>query len=118
MTPPGVAQRIAMGLIRFYQLTASSITGRGCRYAPTCSSYAAEAIARHGVWNGFWLGLFRVARCHPWGGSGYDPVPGKTRPARLEGVAADRRCATGKRPGMIPAPFPKMYCLQMRAGGA
>ncbi len=77
MTPPGVAQRIAMGIIRFYQLTASSIAGRGCRYAPTCSEYAAEAIARHGVWNGFWLGLFRVARCHPLGGSGYDPVPNR-----------------------------------------
>jgi putative membrane protein insertion efficiency factor len=42
---------------------------------PTCSDYAAEAIRRHGAWAGFWLGLARVSRCHPWGGEGFDPVP-------------------------------------------
>jgi len=73
--PVSMAARAAMGVIRVYQFTLSSIAGRSCRYAPTCSSYAAEAIERHGVWNGLWLGLFRVARCHPWGGAGYDPVP-------------------------------------------
>ncbi len=96
MTPPGIGARIAMGLIRVYQLTLSSIAGRGCRFAPTCSSYAAEAIARHGVWNGFWLGLFRVARCHPWGGSGYDPVPSRIgrhgfKVWRLVGDARDEK---------------------------
>jgi putative membrane protein insertion efficiency factor len=74
--PPGVAARAAVGVIRVYQFTLSSVAGRGCRYLPTCSSYAAEAIERHGLWTGLWLGLFRVARCHPWGGAGYDPVPG------------------------------------------
>ncbi len=62
-------------LIRFYQLTLSAILGRRCRYLPTCSDYAMEAIGRHGAWAGSWLALARVARCHPWGGEGFDPVP-------------------------------------------
>jgi putative membrane protein insertion efficiency factor len=64
-----------LGLIRFYQLTVSSVFGRRCRYLPTCSDYAMDAIRLHGAWAGFWLGLARVARCHPWGGEGFDPVP-------------------------------------------
>jgi hypothetical protein len=72
---PGVAARFAIALIRLYQLTLSAIAGRGCRFLPTCSSYAAEAIARHGLWRGSWLAVCRLARCHPWGGEGYDPVP-------------------------------------------
>jgi putative membrane protein insertion efficiency factor len=66
---------IFLGLIRVYQLSVSMILGRRCRYLPTCSDYAAEAIRRHGAWAGFWLGLARVSRCHPWGGEGFDPVP-------------------------------------------
>lgn len=62
-------------LIRFYQLTLSSIMGRRCRYLPTCSDYARTAIEKHGAWRGFLLGLARVSRCHPWGGDGFDPVP-------------------------------------------
>lgn len=64
-----------LGLIRVYQLTVSAVLGRRCRYLPTCSDYAAEAIRLHGAWAGFWLGLARVSRCHPWGGEGFDPVP-------------------------------------------
>jgi uncharacterized protein len=71
------AALILLGLIRAYQLTVSMILGRRCRYLPTCSDYAAEAIRRHGAWAGFWLGLARVSRCHPWGGEGFDPVPEK-----------------------------------------
>jgi len=62
-------------LIRFYQLTLSALIGRHCRYLPTCSDYTDEAIQRHGVWAGGWMGLARVCRCHPWGASGYDPAP-------------------------------------------
>ena len=52
-----------------------------CRYHPSCSAYARTSILRHGLWAGFWLSLFRLARCHPWGASGYDPVPQRlTRP--------------------------------------
>lgn len=62
-------------MIRGYQLTLSGLVGRQCRYLPTCSDYADEAIARHGFWAGGWMGAARVCRCHPWGGSGYDPAP-------------------------------------------
>lgn len=64
-----------VGLIRLYQLTLSALIGRRCRYLPTCSDYAMEAIDRHGAWRGLWLGAKRVCRCHPWGGDGFDPVP-------------------------------------------
>lgn len=63
------------GLIRGYQLLISPVLGPCCRYLPSCSDYAAEAIFRHGALAGGWLALKRLARCHPWGGSGYDPVP-------------------------------------------
>jgi len=63
------------GLIRSYQLLVSPMLGPSCRYLPSCSDYAAEAIERHGPLMGTWLALKRLARCHPWGSSGYDPVP-------------------------------------------
>lgn len=68
-------QRAALGLIRAYQLTFSALLGRQCRYLPTCSDYAAEAIRRHGVWPGAWMATARLCRCHPLGAWGYDPVP-------------------------------------------
>jgi putative membrane protein insertion efficiency factor len=68
-------ERLMLGLIRTYQLTLSPWLGRACRYTPTCSAYAAEAIRRFGPRRGAWLALKRVGRCHPWGGAGYDPVP-------------------------------------------
>ena len=73
--PPGLAGRALIGIIRGYQLVLSPILGPRCRHLPTCSEYAAEAIARHGVLRGGWLAVRRVVRCHPWGTSGYDPVP-------------------------------------------
>ena len=66
---------ILLGLIRVYQLTFSVILGRRCRYLPTCSDYARQAIKMHGAWKGAKLSVKRIARCHPWGGEGYDPVP-------------------------------------------
>jgi uncharacterized protein len=65
---------LARGLIQTYRVTLSSVAGRNCRYLPTCSAYTDEAIARHGLWAGGWIGLSRICRCHPWGDSGFDPV--------------------------------------------
>lgn len=63
------------GGVRGYQLFISPWLGSNCRYQPTCSAYALEALERHGAFRGAWLALRRVSRCHPLGGSGYDPVP-------------------------------------------
>lgn len=66
---------VLLALIRFYQAAISPWTPAACRYQPTCSAYAFEAIRRHGSIRGAWLAVRRIGRCHPWGGSGYDPVP-------------------------------------------
>ncbi len=66
---------LALASIRFYQATLSPLLLPACRFYPTCSSYACEAIERHGVWHGGGLALRRLLRCRPWGGHGYDPVP-------------------------------------------
>jgi putative membrane protein insertion efficiency factor len=66
-------------LIRGYQLAISPLLPQSCRYHPTCSAYAVEAITRHGPVTGLWLAGRRILRCHPWGDSGYDPVP-ESRP--------------------------------------
>ena len=67
---------VLRGLVRGYQLIVSPILGPRCRHLPSCSEYTSEAIAVHGPVRGGWLGLRRIVRCHPWGTSGYDPVPG------------------------------------------
>ena len=61
--------------IRIYRLVFSPWVGKSCRYHPTCSAYALEALETHGAWVGTRLAVARVLRCHPWGGSGVDPVP-------------------------------------------
>jgi putative membrane protein insertion efficiency factor len=75
MSPAAAVRALLLGLIRLYQLTLSPWLGRRCRYEPTCSHYAAEALRQHGVVRGAWLAAKRLGRCHPWGRSGYDPVP-------------------------------------------
>ncbi|MBR3372190.1 MAG: membrane protein insertion efficiency factor YidD [Rhodobacteraceae bacterium] len=62
--------------VRFYRVVFSPWVGHGCRFQPTCSAYAMDALERHGALKGAWLALHRIGRCHPWGGAGYDPVPG------------------------------------------
>lgn len=64
-----------IALVRLYQVVISPWLGPKCRYTPTCSNYAIEALKKYGVFKGLWLTVKRVSRCHPWGGSGYDPVP-------------------------------------------
>ena len=68
---------LLLGVVRLYQVTLSPLMGGHCRFQPTCSRYAAEAIQTHGGLKGGWLALRRILRCHPFGGSGYDPVPGR-----------------------------------------
>ncbi len=62
-------------LIKIYQLLISPLFPSSCRYTPTCSHYTLEALKKYGLLKGSWLGIKRISRCHPWGGSGYDPVP-------------------------------------------
>lgn len=68
-------RRIMILPIRLYQLVISPLLGANCRFQPSCSAYAQEAIMRHGVGRGGMLALRRILKCHPWGGEGYDPVP-------------------------------------------
>lgn len=72
---PGIAARALMLVARAWQLGPSLILPPSCRYQPSCSAYAITAIARYGAAKGGWLAAKRIARCHPWGGHGHDPVP-------------------------------------------
>jgi putative membrane protein insertion efficiency factor len=75
LSPAGLVRALLLGAIRVYQLALSPWLGTQCRFEPTCSKYAAEALERFGVRRGVWLAAKRIGRCHPWGRSGYDPVP-------------------------------------------
>ena len=66
---------ILIGAIQVYRWVFSSVMGPSCRFEPTCSAFAVEAIRSHGPLVGTWLAVHRIARCHPWGGAGLDPVP-------------------------------------------
>ena len=68
-------RRLVCAPIRLYQKFISPCLGHNCRFLPTCSQYAIEAITKYGPVKGLWLAVKRILRCHPWGGSGYDPVP-------------------------------------------
>ena len=85
-----VLATIAKGFIRFYAYFISPMLAPSCRYQPTCSSYAMEAIEVHGGVKGVYLALRRIGRCHPWGGSGFDPVPGVKKP-----TIDDHNCCAG-----------------------
>lgn len=103
MNPP---QHILLFGIRAYQVTLSPLKntlfgpGAGCRHTPTCSNYALTAVRRHGALRGSWLSLKRLLRCHPWGSSGYDPVPETRRPHsdRSPGVDGTRASRSGPKP--------------------
>jgi putative membrane protein insertion efficiency factor len=68
-------KRLFIWPIRLWQVTVSAVLPPSCRFTPSCSAYAIAAIERHGLAKGGWLAMRRIARCHPWGGAGYDPVP-------------------------------------------
>ncbi|HET8728241.1 MAG TPA: membrane protein insertion efficiency factor YidD [Alphaproteobacteria bacterium] len=86
------------GLVLAYRYTLSPFIGHGCRFRPTCSEYAIDAITTHGALRGGALTMRRLARCHPWGGSGFDPVPG-------HGMAAHGAAGVGDH-GRMPADHP------------
>ena len=65
----------AIGVVRFYRYALSPLLPRSCRFHPSCSAYALEAIRLHGPWRGGWLAVRRIGKCHPWHDGGYDPVP-------------------------------------------
>jgi putative membrane protein insertion efficiency factor len=75
--------RLVLLPIYVYRYTLSPLIGRDCRFFPTCSQYAIEAISQHGVWSGGWMALRRIGRCHPWGGDGHDPVPPPNKSSKL-----------------------------------
>lgn len=87
----------ARGLIHLYRVSLSSVAGRNCRYLPTCSAFTDEAIARHGLWAGGWMGFAHVCRCHPWGDLGFDPVP-PNLPERADALHPWRYGSWRKRP--------------------
>ena len=73
--PSDVVTWLLILFVRIYQRFISPLTPPSCRFAPTCSQYAIEALRKYGPLKGLWLAVKRLLRCHPWGGSGYDPVP-------------------------------------------
>ena len=73
--PGMVIQQVLLGLIQFYRYAISPVLGQRCRFHPSCSAYAAEALTRHGPLRGSWLAIKRVLRCHPFHPGGHDPVP-------------------------------------------
>ena len=75
-----LAVRFGIAAVRAYQLVLSPFAGGACRFDPSCSDYAMNAIAEHGLAQGFVLAVRRVARCHPFGRAGFDPVPPRTTP--------------------------------------
>lgn len=81
MKPAPLLQGAALGLIRAYQFGVRPMLGPRCRFFPSCSDYAAEAITTHGVWRGSALAARRLGRCHPWHPGGFDPVPDRERTA-------------------------------------
>ncbi|MEX2367948.1 MAG: membrane protein insertion efficiency factor YidD [Balneolaceae bacterium] len=92
------AARLVIWIVRFYQAAISPYLGPSCRHVPTCSGYMIEAVREWGFFRGAWLGVKRFSKCHPWGTSGYDPVP-KNPPAdgkrRSENPTADGKTHPG-----------------------
>ncbi len=87
------------GLVRFYQLVISPLLGPRCRFQPTCSHYAIEALQKHGGIKGGLLTAKRIAKCHPWGGFGYDPVPQSTDESALDEKTGIEPIQTNRKAG-------------------
>lgn len=87
---------LLIGLLKAYRFAISPLYGQVCRYHPTCSAYALEAVTTHGSIKGSWLAVRRVGRCHPWAAGGYDPVPGKK-----DAAAADSKVSGQQELGAV-----------------
>lgn len=114
-TRVGPIARLLLVLIRGYQRFVSPLLGPRCRFAPSCSHYAAEAIATHGVLRGGWLAVRRIGRCHPWHPGGHDPVP----PVRARSATMHRQhphTPTDARSGSAPADLTSTTDPRSRAG--
>ena len=90
-------RKVTIAAVRVYQAAISPWLPGSCRYQPTCSEYAVVSVRRFGVPKGLWLAAVRLLRCHPLGSYGYDPVPGKPVPARVERVVSSRPSPLGER---------------------
>jgi len=90
-------------LLRVYQVTLSALLGRQCRHLPTCSEYMDDALVRHGIWAGGWMGTARICRCNPWGTHGLDFVPGELP----QDAAWYRPWRYGRWRGVNPTPPPR-----------
>lgn len=91
---------VLIGLLKAYRAAISPLYGQVCRYHPSCSAYALEAVTRHGSIRGTWLAVRRVGRCHPWAAGGYDPVPGSVPSA----ATPDSDPAARPDPAPVPGP--------------
>jgi putative membrane protein insertion efficiency factor len=80
--PLSAAQHSALAFLKLYKIVLSPLFAGSCRFVPSCSDYASEAVTVHGALKGSWLAVCRLSRCHPWGSSGLDQVPG--RPTRVQ----------------------------------
>jgi uncharacterized protein len=85
-------------VIHCYRYGLSPVLPGACRFQPTCSAYALDAVSRFGAWKGGWLTLKRICRCHPWGGWGYDPVPSAGCHTRREGALQVSDCPLSSQP--------------------
>ena len=95
---PGVVARILLALVSAYRRLLSPLLGQRCRFAPSCSAYAAEAITVHGAARGSWLAVRRIGRCHPFNPGGHDPVP----PGRSAATSASMEASTAASSAALP----------------
>lgn len=99
-------RNIILTLIRFYQAAISPMLAPRCRFYPSCSQYAAEAVGQHGALRGSWLGVCRLLKCHPFHAGGYDPVPATIPAHRCESVHPfEHHEHTGQTPGGLSTPL-------------